>query len=71
MAGGVDDGKISLTITPDDYKNDVYKPGKFLLSLCATVDSSTDDLEPCTNIEVELVDPCDPPETLTRVSLVD
>ena len=68
LLGGVDDGKISITITEDDYINEVYKPGVFKLNLCATVSQET---PTCEEIEVELVDPCDPPTSLDRVDMVN
>ena len=71
LLGGVDDGKISIMITADDYKNDVFKPGDFLVKICATVDSSTTDVGACANVPFKLIDPCDPPSSLSRVGLTN
>jgi hypothetical protein len=41
LDGGLDDGKISITITPDDYINNVYSPGTFEMTICGVVEDST------------------------------
>ena len=68
LLGGVDDGLMTVTITPDDYKNNELAPGKFKMNLCAQVQSET---PTCTEVDLELKDPCDPPASITRVPMDD
>lgn len=65
-ADGVLQGNtISKTFTQDDYRQGVYRPGKFQIELCGSVAGSLLQQEKCTFIMLELLDSCDPPSSLT------
>jgi len=59
---------MTVTITPDDYNNGTYKPGKFMMNLCAQVNTET---PICEEVMLELIDPCDPPISVDRVAMQD
>ena len=59
---------MTVTITEDDYKNEIIKPGKFKMNLCAQVNLET---PTCTEVDLEIVDPCDPPVSIQRVVMQD
>lgn len=62
---------ISTTVDPDDYLNGDVEPGIYTVNINGCVILA--EIETCTttNVKIELVDPCDPPDTVTVPVYVD
>ena len=63
--GDDSDGKIDFTPTQEDYENKKYPPGDYTITICGTVKQNPTSSEDCTDITITLVDPCDPPTSIT------
>lgn len=57
--------KIGFSPTPANYEAGDFKPGVFVVAVCGTVQGSDPTLTKCTEVEVTLIDPCDPPTSFT------
>jgi hypothetical protein len=65
------DGELSITITADDYKNDVYPIGEYYITITGTAINSDDQRSATTIFKLTLIDPCDPPVSLIAPALVN
>ena len=65
------DGKLSITITSDDYKNNVYPTGEYFITITGTAINSDAQQSETTIFKLTLVDPCDPPVSLIAPTLVN
>jgi hypothetical protein len=65
------DGKLTITATQDDYINDVYTPGVYVVTIAGTADGSNGPQTKTTTIEITLLDPCDPPTSVTSSVLTN
>ena len=59
------DGQLTFTATQQDYIDDVYTPGVYVVTITGTVDEAESSLTKATIIEITLLDPCDPPTSVT------
>ena len=68
----VDDGKLVIVATEDDYTSGDITPGIYIIEITGTVNGSTGPAsKTTTTIEVTFTDPCDAPRLLTAPALVD
>ena len=65
------DGKLSITVTENNYKNNDYSPGVFEVTITGSVVGSDGPQTYDSTIEITLLDPCDPPISVTRAALVN
>ena len=67
----VSNGEISLTATENDYVNNVFRPGVFVVTITGTAVESNGSQSQDATIEFTLKDPCDPPVSVTKAALTD
>ena len=68
---GPTDGQLSITVSANDYKNVVYAPGVFTVTIEGTVEGSDGPETQEAEIKITLLDPCDPPVSVDRVPLTN
>lgn len=71
--GDLTDGTLTFTTTVDDYKDDVYEPGTYLVSIKGTVLESLPDspVSKSATFFLRIQDPCDPPVSIGTLDLSD
>jgi len=67
--GAVTDGKLSFSATADDYTNNVYPPGDYVVTIAGTTTDSGD-VETST-MTITIVDVCNPPQSITAPGYTD
>ena len=53
--------EITLSVTSANYQDGDFKPGVFVVTMCGEAVGSTGPKSKCTEVEITLTDPCDPP----------
>ena len=59
-------GTITFSATSDQYKDLVYEPGTYRVTITGTATRSTDQETKTATFEFTFVDPCDSPTSLTK-----
>ena len=59
-------GTIIFSATSEHYKDLVYAPGTYRVTITGTASRLTDQLIKTATFDLTLVDPCDPPTSLTK-----
>ena len=67
--GVVTDGKLTFSATADDYTNDVYPPGEYVVTIKGTTTDSGD--ETTSTMTITIVDVCNPPQSITAPGYAD
>lgn len=52
-------------MTHQDYIDNVYTPGVYVVTITGTADDSDGPQTKDTTVEITLLDPCDPPTSVT------
>jgi hypothetical protein len=69
--GQATDGKLTFVATPEDYKNNVYVPGTYVVTVKGTPAKQPGREPEYATFNIVLLDPCDPPQSLTPPEHVD
>jgi len=69
--GGSTDGQFSLTVNSDAYENVVHPPGQYMIAITGTAVGSNPLNSDVAFFFLTLVDPCDPPVSITAPTLVN
>jgi hypothetical protein len=67
------DGKLTITPTEQDYtdSDSIITPGVYVVTITGTADESEGPVSKDATVEITLLDPCDPPNSVTHRDLVD
>ena len=65
----VTDGKLTFSATADDYTNNVYPPGEYVVTIKGTTTDSGDEVT--STMTITIVDVCNPPQSITAPGLAD
>ena len=61
--GDATDGVLTFTASENDYITGNYRPGIYEVTITGTADGSNPLVSTTTTFTIELLDPCDPPES--------
>ena len=59
-------GSITMTASPASYQDGSKPPGTYKIWICAEVELASPAEEKCSEIDVVLEDPCDPPDSISK-----
>ena len=59
------DGILTFTASSDDYINNIYTPGVYIVTITGIADGSQPLQEKTATFKITLIDPCDPPVSIS------
>ena len=65
------DGKLAFKADTTDYADGTFTPGVYTVTITGTVVGSVGPQEKTTTFDLTLVDPCDPPTSVTGVDFAN
>ena len=63
------DGKLTFSADQDDYLTKKYPPGEYTVTITGTADKSIDQITKTAKFTLTLIDPCNPPVSITSPGL--